>query len=416
MALMRLLVIFIIHNQLTYTIDFDGVEFSPSITPHKNPYSSVKSSPKQALENQLQVKNNRQSKSLQTNPEMRGLQWTRPEINLHGLKDAYSKHLGPTGNYKPPIFTFDEGTKAANQATINLVEAILNDPIEIQKGMGPEGHRYTGYLGEINAKPIEIRIAEQASNPATNGVVKTKVGELSTAVRLNEKSLKENWPNISRKNGLLVFVTQSKTNPVVDKNISPSKPSTSIKAFKNRMPRRLISGVKGASAIRAADLIPGREVVKEVYEGKPGEAVKTHLRDSANGLPIAAGAGLATAVMPSLVKVAGPVGGAMVIVQTGETLDEVVTQQTGETLVSKFRQAIGTRERTGISAPDYNPSDPNAELIIPTITKSTVESIAESERLKNRNIWQLRWDCIKERFNPSKLEFGISELLRGCNY
>ena len=82
---------------------------------------------------------------------------------------------------------------------------------------------------------------------------------------------------------------------------------------------------------------------------------------------------------------------------------------------SKFRQAIGTRERTGISAPDYKAPDPNAELIIPTITQSSPESIAESERRRNRSAWQQRWDCVKERFNPSKLEFGISELFRGCH-
>ena len=40
-----------------------------------------------------------------------------------------------------------------------------------------------------------------------------------------------------------------------------------------------MNGVKGASAIRAADLIPGRESVKQVYQGKPGEAVKLILQN-----------------------------------------------------------------------------------------------------------------------------------------
>ena len=242
-----------------------------------------------------------------------------------------------------------------------------------------------------------------------------KAGELTTVVRLNENNLNKHWPHIKIKNGSIVRIAQAGTKSRLLDEVSLSKPRASVQAIKNRVPNRIVNGVKGASAIRAADLIPGREAVKQVYDGKPDEAVKTHLVESAQGLPIAIGTGLAITAMPALGRVAAPVGGALVIVQTGETLDEVVTQQTGETSVYKFRQAIGTKDRTGISSPDYKAPDPNAEIITPTITQSSPESIAESERRRNRNAWQKRWDCAKERFNPSKLEFGISELFRGCH-
>ena len=70
------------------------------------------------------------------------------------------------------------------------MEGILNDPIDVQKGMGLDGNGYTGYLGEFEGKIIEIRIAEQNSKPGKNGVSKVKAGELSTVVRLNENNLK----------------------------------------------------------------------------------------------------------------------------------------------------------------------------------------------------------------------------------
>jgi hypothetical protein len=38
---------------------------------------------------------------------------------------------------------------------------------------------------------------------------------------------------------------------------------------------------------------------------------------------------------------------------------------------------------------------------------------AELTRQQNRNELQRRIDLAKERFNPGKLEFGLSELLRG---
>jgi ribosomal protein S30 len=37
----------------------------------------------------------------------------------------------------------------------------------------------------------------------------------------------------------------------------------------------------------------------------------------------------------------------------------------------------------------------------------------EAQRRQNRNEVQKRMDLARERFNPSKLEFGLSELLFG---
>ena len=118
-----------------------------------------------------------------------------------------------------------------------------------------------------------------------------------------------------------------------------------------------------------------------MYQGKPGEAVKTILQNLLK-VCLWCSAGLAITAMPALGQ-GGTVGGALVIVQTGETLDEVVTQQTGESSLSKFRQAIGTRERTGISAPDYKAPDPNAELIIPTITQSSLNQLLSQKDAKS---------------------------------
>ena len=342
-------------------------------------------------------------------PQMRGLSWTRPEISPHGLKHAYNKHLGPTGKDKPPIFDFNDNTKEAKQATIDLVEGILNDPVAVQQGMGTNGNRYTGYLGEYDGHIIEVRIAEQASEPNKNGVSKVKPGDLSTVVRVSDNGLSNNWPNIKRVNGSLVSN--------IARNVDDLSPAPKVidGSFKGGLSKRLVKGIQGGATVGAADLIPSRQVVQEIYDGRPVDAAKTQAVDIATGIPVGLAVGAGVTAAPVLAPVAAGAGLSMITIAAAEAGDEIVTQQTGEGALSKFRQTIGTRPRTGIASPGYEAPNPDAEPVTHEIKQASPESIAEAERRHNRSEWEKKLDCAKERFNPAKLEFGITELFRGCS-
>ena len=89
-------------------------------------------------------------------------------------------------------------------------------------------------------------------------------------------------------------------------------------------------------------------------------------------------------------------------------MNEVVRQQTGEGVIPKLRQAIGTAPRTGVASPQRV-----GPAVTPQIRPLNQAQRAEMERRQNRNELQKRVDLVRERFNPAKGEFGISELLFG---
>jgi len=90
-------------------------------------------------------------------------------------------------------------------------------------------------------------------------------------------------------------------------------------------------------------------------------------------------------------------------------IDEVIKRQTGEGILSKVRQAIGTAPRTGITA---KPTPVNQPLIAEIRPLSSKEKTNMINR-ENRNEIQRRIDLAGERFNPRRGDFGLSELLFG---
>ena len=128
------------------------------------------------------------------------------------------------------------------------------------------------------------------------------------------------------------------------------------------------------------------------------------------GLPLAAAIGGTVSAAPALAPVAAGAGLGLTGVAAGRALNEVVRQQTGEGIVPKVRQFLGTTGRTGVSARDYQPSKP---YVTPQIVPQTTKQRAEQSRQQQRNEAQRRLDLWRERFNPAKGEFGVSELLFG---
>jgi hypothetical protein len=157
----------------------------------------------------------------------------------------------------------------------------------------------------------------------------------------------------------------------------------------------------------AADLIPSPEAVRTGFREGPAAMGRQMGQEFVQSLPAAAvSAGvLATPVMAPL---APGIGAAMVGIAGTRAANEVVRQQTGEGIVSKLRQTIGTTPRTGVASPARR-----GPIVTPQIRPTTQAQRNEMQRRQNRNELQRRIDLVRERFNPSKLEFGLSELLFG---
>lgn len=151
----------------------------------------------------------------------------------------------------------------------------------------------------------------------------------------------------------------------------------------------------------AADLIPSPEAIRTGYEKGPVEMGKQMGQEFLQGLPVSAAAAGVLAT-PALAPLAPGIGAGLVGVAGGRALNEVVRQQTGEGIVSKLRQALGTESRTG-RANKPQPARPYVQpQIVPTRQVNPVV-----RELQNRV------GLAGQRFNPAKGEFGLSELLFG---
>jgi hypothetical protein len=169
-------------------------------------------------------------------------------------------------------------------------------------------------------------------------------------------------------------------------------------------------GFRSGLSVGVADFIPSPEAIRNFYAGKPVEGIQRMAGDIATGIPIALTAGATVAAAPALAPVAAAVGLASTGSAAGRAADEVVRQQTGEGILSKLQQTIGTRSRTGVATRDNRSSK---TPVTPTIRPLTSTQKAEAERLRNRNELERRLDLARERFNPARGEFGFTEIFFG---
>lgn len=158
----------------------------------------------------------------------------------------------------------------------------------------------------------------------------------------------------------------------------------------------------------AADLIPSPEAIQTGYREGPLAMGKQMAQEFVQSLPTAAAAAgvLATPVAAPL---APGIGAGLVGTAAARAVNEVVRQQTGEGIVPKLRQALGTAPRTGAAArPRVGPQPLTAQ-----VRPLTTSQQAELNRQRNRSELQRRIDLVKERFNPARGEFGLSEAIFG---
>ncbi|NBX48450.1 hypothetical protein EBT25_00565 [bacterium] len=128
-----------------------------------------------------------------------------------------------------------------------------------------------------------------------------------------------------------------------------------------------------------------------------------------------AAASVISPAVASVARFAGPAG----LTYSGITgANEFVKARTGESILSKTRQFLGTQPRTGIMSPQLEeqtrqiartrPAD-----FIPSIRPQTPQERAYMQSQQNENEFQRRPRLAAKRFNPTKFEFGLSELLFG---
>ena len=171
-------------------------------------------------------------------------------------------------------------------------------------------------------------------------------------------------------------------------------------------------------SLGAADLIPSRETVKTAAKEGPVAAAKQHGGEMIRSLPVAGGVAALSTAVPQLATAAPYIAPGLIAVAGAEAIDETVKQTTGEGVLSKVRQTIGTEERTGYSAPNNSLKEQIKRDIDRVNNPPTITPTKKNPRygsLKNSPAPELgrRLRLAGERFNPSKLEFGISEILFG---
>jgi hypothetical protein len=158
----------------------------------------------------------------------------------------------------------------------------------------------------------------------------------------------------------------------------------------------------------AADLIPSPEAIQTGYARGPVAMGKQMGQEFIQSLPMAAGtAGVLST--PLVAPFAPGVGAGLVGTAGARALNEIIRQETGEGIVPKLRQFVGTAPRTGATAQPRLGEQP----LTATLKPLTSAQRSELTRQNNRNEIQRRVDLLKERFNPRRGEFGLSELLFG---
>lgn len=158
----------------------------------------------------------------------------------------------------------------------------------------------------------------------------------------------------------------------------------------------------------AADLIPSPEAIQTGYKQGPAAMGKQMGREFVQSLPT--GAAFAAALStPALAPFAPGIGAGLVGSAAANAANEVVRQETGEGIVPKVRQFIGTAPRTNVAGKPRTAEAPLTAEIKPL----SAQGKAEMNRRQNRNELEKRVDLFKERFNPRRGEFGLSELVFG---
>lgn len=179
---------------------------------------------------------------------------------------------------------------------------------------------------------------------------------------------------------------------------------------------RLKTGLKGGLSVGLTDLIPSAEVVRTASQKGLREGAQQFVQEAAMGIPTGAAVGATTAAVPAIAPFVPGVAGGIMITEGARTLNEVTRATTGESLLSKTRQTLGTAPRTGNSSPNNSVIEKNQRRMDrvknPPQIKPATSVPTPTNDLPIPELGR-RVRMASQRFNPAKLEFGITELLFG---
>jgi len=199
-----------------------------------------------------------------------------------------------------------------------------------------------------------------------------------------------------------------------------------IRNFKGeRMPpRNNVGGRFAAGAFGLAEAIPSPEVIRRTAEEGVLSGAGEYAKETILGAPIGAGVGLVTNAVPALGPFALGAGGAAVLTNALAAGNELTRQTTGESALSKIRQTIGTKERTGYAGKNASAEERLTAELNQINNPPTVQRLGDNPIMFGRrtpleelgpqhsNVAR-RFRMASDRFNPSRLEFGLTELLFG---
>ena len=106
-------------------------------------------------------------------------------------------------------------------------------------------------------------------------------------------------------------------------------------------------GIVNASKVGITDFIPSREVVSNLYNNQPLEAVKNYASEFIGGIPQALAVGGAIAAAPALAPVATTLGGSIAITKAANAVDEAYRQTTGKSWMQRNQPASPNSTYTG---------------------------------------------------------------------
>ena len=179
-----------------------------------------------------------------------------------------------------------------------------------------------------------------------------------------------------------------------------------------------VGPLRAGGAFGAADFIPSVETIRTGERDGLAAAGQAHLKDMARGLVYGAGVGLTTMAVPALTLPATAVGGGMLIDQGLQSINEATRVATGDTALSKVRQAAGITPRSG------NVESSAAEKFTREMARNNNPDLVQIKAANPKNIrtqvkdtpipdFAHRLRLAGQRFNPKRGEFGITELLFG---
>ena len=207
-------------------------------------------------------------------------------------------------------------------------------------------------------------------------------------------------------------------------------------------------GLRGATSIGAVDLIPSREAVRDFSRGDYVGGAERVAGEFVEGMPVALATGLGLAALPAkYAAIANPLGagvaGGFALTRAAEALDEATKQQTGEGLLDKFQQTVNKIAGPGFGRPTtgsaYRGSERadekrarieregsqalenlvrlnRGEITFDDLPAPPVAQLGQGTRETSpvpQNELQRRFRLAQQRFNPSRGEFGFTELLAG---